>query len=123
MAEGKMPSGFRFCIIDRTIQRRDKPRASLMSSEDSLTDEGQKPEPLVFQGLDRRYVELRGLEECNWDAAKQNTAFHFLHWLQIKVAFGSGWMMRHRRPEDLDNPPLQYIDLDEMVTVLCEEKL
>ncbi|UKZ83035.1 hypothetical protein TrVFT333_010836 [Trichoderma virens FT-333] len=123
VAEGRMHNGFQFWIIDRNIQRRDKPWATSIPIADSDTDEEEKPEPLVFQGFDKRYVEVRGLEECTWDALKQNTAFHFLHWLQIDAGFGTGWMMMHRGRLSQDNPPLQYRDLDELVKVVCEEKL
>ncbi|KAL7914246.1 hypothetical protein GGI35DRAFT_490518 [Trichoderma velutinum] len=123
VAEGKMPPGCQFWIIDRNIQRRDRPRATSMHFEDGNADEQEKLKPLVFQGLDRRYVEVRGLEECNWDALRQNTVFHFLHWLQIRAGFNADWMMRHRDRFEQGKPPLQYRDLDEMVKVLCEEEL
>ncbi|KAK4078340.1 uncharacterized protein Triagg1_3356 [Trichoderma aggressivum f. europaeum] len=126
VAEGRMPAGCQFWIIDRNIQRRDKPRSTPIPSEDSEddnADEQEKPKPLVFQGLDRRYVEVRGLEECNWDALTQNTVFHFLHWLQMRAGFNVHWMMRHRGRFERDKPRLQHRDLDEMVKVLCEEKL
>ncbi|KAL7954958.1 hypothetical protein V8C34DRAFT_316855 [Trichoderma compactum] len=123
VAEGRMPSGCQFWIIDRNIQRRDKPRSTFMHFEDDNADEQEKPKPLIFQGLDRRCVEVRGLEECNWDASRQNTVFHFLHWLQVRAGFNVRWMMRHRGRFEQNKPPLQYRDLDEMVKVLCEEKL
>ncbi|KAM6487712.1 hypothetical protein HDV62DRAFT_400112 [Trichoderma sp. SZMC 28011] len=104
VAEGKMPPGCQFCIIDRNIQRRDKPWATFMDSEDDTADEQEKPKPLVFQGLNKRYVEVRGMEECNWDALRQNTVFHFLHWLQIKaecnpralIGPAAAWFTRRR---------------------------
>lgn len=123
VAEGKMHNGFQFWLIDRNIQKRDEPRNSYMPYAESDSDEEEKPEPLVFQGTGRRYVEVQDLSQCNWDALRQNTAFHFLHWLQINAGFGTGWMMRHRRPHEQSNPPLQFRDLDELVKVLCEEKL
>ncbi|KAH0522822.1 hypothetical protein TsFJ059_006611 [Trichoderma semiorbis] len=123
MAEGKIPPGCQFWIIDRNIQRRDKPWVTSMDFEDDNADEQEKPKPLVFQGLNKRYVEVRGLEECNWDASRQNTVFHFLHWLQVKAGFNANWMMRHRGRFERNRPPLQYRDLEVMVKVLCEEEL
>ncbi|KAL6811886.1 hypothetical protein V8C40DRAFT_283865 [Trichoderma camerunense] len=123
MAEGKMPPGCQFWIIDRNIQRRDKPWPNFMHSEDDTADEQEKPKPLVFQGLNKRYVEVRDMDECDWDASRQNTVFHFLHWLQIKAGFNAGWMMRNRGRFERNRPPLQHRDLDEMVKVLCEEEL
>ncbi|QYT05184.1 hypothetical protein H0G86_012078 [Trichoderma simmonsii] len=123
VAEGKMLRGCQFWIIDRNIQRRGKPWATFMHSEDDTADEQEKPKPLVFQGLNKRYVEVRGLEECNWDASRQNTVFHFLHWLQVKAGFNVDWMMRHRGRFERNKPRLQYRDLEELVKVLCEEEL
>ncbi|KKO99941.1 hypothetical protein THAR02_07947 [Trichoderma harzianum] len=123
VAEGKMPPGCQFWIIDRNIERRDKPWATFLHSEDNTADEQEKPKPLVFQGLNKRYVEVRGLEECDWDASRQNTVFHFLHWLQVKAGFNADWMMRHRGQCERHKPRLQYRDLEELVKVLCEEEL
>ncbi|KAL7941160.1 hypothetical protein V8C42DRAFT_348868 [Trichoderma barbatum] len=125
VAEGKMHAGFQFWVIDRNIQKRDKPLdiARLFPGlEDDDEKKYEKPEPLVFQGYGRRYVEVRDMSECKWDSLRRNTVFHFLHWLQITAGYGANWMMRHRTPAERSNPQLQFFDLEDLVKVLCEEK-
>ncbi|KAM0246717.1 hypothetical protein ACHAQJ_010115 [Trichoderma viride] len=117
-AEHDGPPGLTLWLIDRTIRKRNKPLKFYMPHYDD-DDDLTTREPRVFHGNDRRYVEIDGLGGCEYDVLGQNTAFHFLHWLQIDAGLNTRWMMRQRtRPNP--SPPRH---IDELVKVLCEEKM
>lgn len=109
--------GLTFWLIDRTIRRRQKPCNVFMPFADDDDDE-KKAEPRVFHGNDGQYVEVEDLVECKYDVLKSNTAFHFLHWLQIDVGFNVSWMI-NRRP-NRNTLPRPY-GLGDLVKVLCVE--
>ncbi|KAL7785860.1 hypothetical protein V8C37DRAFT_405643 [Trichoderma ceciliae] len=125
VAERCGPDGFKFWLIDRNIRKRDRPCKVYMPDYDSDNEteetEETKPEPMIFQGNDRRYVEVRDLSECEYDVLGQNTVFHFLHWLQIDVGFNIQWIVSKRR--DQTDTTSSANGLSDLVKVLCEERM
>lgn len=122
------PAGFEFWLIDRTIRKRNKPVSIYMPSygDDSDEDiEEVQTKPRIFQGHGRRYVEVRDLSECEYDVLGQNTAFHFLHRLQMDAGFSVQWMLHQRvaRQTGVPPPPMPSINgLGDLVKILCEER-
>ncbi|KAH6609940.1 hypothetical protein Trco_003286 [Trichoderma cornu-damae] len=111
VAGNRQPPGGKFWLIDRTIQKRDRPFMAYIPSSDS-DDEIEQVErkTTVFHGYNRRYVEIRDL------------TFHFLHWLQIEVGFNTRWIMNQRGSKQNNTaPPVN--GLSDLVNVLCEERM
>ncbi|RFU81057.1 hypothetical protein TARUN_1150 [Trichoderma arundinaceum] len=120
VAERHMTDGFVFWLIDRTSQRRVQPCQVYMPDDSDTELEEDLPEPRVFQGHGKRYVEVRDLSDCKYDALGQNTVFHYLHWLEFDVGFNIQYMMDHSR-NPANGSRLVANHLTDLVGVLLEE--
>jgi hypothetical protein len=130
MAKHAESTNTTFWLVDYSIQRREKALNVYLpfdfssdedkgeDDEDNEAHEKAKPEPRVFHGMDSQFVEVQDLSECKCDGPRPNTAFHFLHGLQIDVGFGIHWMVS-RRPSQ--NPTPMPHGLEDLVKVLCVE--
>lgn len=123
IAKRNGPADLTFWLIDRTVRRREKPSNLYMpfgddDDDDDATKTQEKTEPKVFHGSDGQYVEVHDLRECKYNVVKSNTAFHFLHWLQIDVGFNVRWMVSRRRGQN--HLPLPQ-GLGDLVKILCVE--
>ncbi|KAL6889082.1 hypothetical protein GGI43DRAFT_430802 [Trichoderma evansii] len=121
IVEHQGPANLTFWLIDRTVRRRENPLNVYMPFADDSDDEmetQEKAEPRVFHGNDGRYVEVGDLRECKYNVVKSNTAFHFLHWLQIEVGFNVRWITgQHPGRNNLPTPN----GLGDLVKILCVE--
>lgn len=124
IAEHRGPASLTFWLIDRTIRRREKPLNAYMpfaddsdNSDDEIETQ-EKAHPRVFHGNDGRYVEVGDLRECNYNVVKSNTAFHFLHWLQMEVGFNIQWIIGQRPSQN--TLPMPH-GLGDLIKILCVE--
>ncbi|KAH8126882.1 hypothetical protein LI328DRAFT_163926 [Trichoderma asperelloides] len=123
IAKRNGPADLTFWLIDRTVRRREEPSNVYMpfgddDDDNDGTETDEKTGPTVFHGRDGQYVEVHDLGECKYDVVKSNTAFHFLHWLQIDVGFNVRWMVSRRRSQ---NPLPLPQGLGDLVKILCVE--
>lgn len=134
MAERTGPANMTLWLIDSSLRRLEMPSNVFLPDSDSDSDSNKnsarnddtakdrpkkaEPEPRVFQSMGARCVEAKDLSECVYAALKPNTAFHFLHELQISVGFNIDWMISVRRNQDAIPLPN---GLEDLVKVLCVE--
>lgn len=117
-AEHFGPANLTLWLVDRTIQGLKKPSNVYMPFADDDDDMDTKAEPMVFHGNHGRYVEVKDMSECKYDIPKSNTAFHFIHWLQIDVGFNVSWMIDRRPNRNVVPIPN---GLDDLIKVLHVE--
>ncbi|KAL7918548.1 hypothetical protein ACQKWADRAFT_303787 [Trichoderma austrokoningii] len=98
MAQRARPIDTEFWLVDRSCQRRQRQGSAYLPFQDDNDDEEEEDaEPRVFHAMDERYAEVKDLSECKYNTLESNTAFHFLHRLQIEVGFNISWMISCRR--------------------------
>lgn len=107
MAERTGPANMTLWLTDSSLRPREMPGPKKA-----------EPGPRVFQSMSGRCVEAKDLSECKYSALKPNTAFHFLHELQINVGFNVDWMISVRPNRNAKPEPN---GLEDLVKVLCVE--